>query len=122
MSSIRNSAVKRKHSIRMVRVWFKLALVVAIALGAGSANGGLLGNLAGGLAQPILDTVLPSSVSATCTLNVDFILATVFSLSGPTECKFCDATAGLTKDVTCLTNKSCFKTTEELVTFHCLKP
>lgn len=106
----------------MARVWFKLVVVAVIAFGAGSANAGLLGNLAGGLAQPILDTVLPSSTTATCTLNVDLILSTVFSLAGATECKLCDSMAGLTKDVTCLTNKSCFKKTEELVKFHCLKP
>lgn len=114
--------LKKKRSTRMFCMWLELLVVAVIAFAAGSANTSLSGNLEGDLVQPILDTVLSSSATTTCTLNVDLILATVFSLAGPTDCKLCDTVAGLTKDVTCLLNKSCFKKTEELIKFHCLRP
>lgn len=78
--------------------------------------------LVGAIATHWICQFYPHGKTTDDELNIQPLKGGGTMLAGATECKLCDSMSGLTKDVTCLTNKSCFKKTEELVKFHCLKP
>lgn len=80
-----------------------------------AGNGGVLG------ASVVVDPVLLLPATPSNTLSVNLILATVFSVPETRKCTLCRVVAELTQSVTCLLDGSCGKSTEELVSFHCLK-
>lgn len=94
--------------------FFKIFAIVSFGL---IANGAILDKVL----SPVLGTVVPSLLSNTCTLNVDVILAVLFTKAGSLDCNICGVVAELTDTVPGVFDSKDNVASGDLIQLHCLK-
>lgn len=94
--------------------FFNLFVILSLSI---AANGAILDKVL----SPVVNTLVPSLMSNTCTLNVDVILAVLFTKAGSLQCNICEVVAELTDTVPGVFDSKDDSPLDGLVELYCLK-